>query len=173
MKRVKLFILLVVFSTLAMFAQRAEFPNVKLTSVDGRVVNATEIGNTDKPLVLVFWNEESYSGYSQMVAINEIYEEFSIENNFELVSIYVDESGKGAQIRPMIAGNGWDFDVYVDKNGGLMHSLGISSTPYTLVYDDEMNLISRYSGHCDCATEMLEKSLTELNSESYVNNLSR
>jgi len=73
----------------------------------------------------------------------------------------------------MIAGNGWDFDVYVDKNGGLMHSLGISSTPYTLVYDDEMNLISRYSGHCDCATEMLEKSLTELNSESYVNNLSR
>lgn len=162
MKKISYIAVLLLLPVASLLAQMEELPKIELRSLEGEIVYANDLGSSGNPLVLVFWNESSYTSISQMSEINEVYEEYKEREDVDLVSVYVDNIGRANNIRPIVNGNAWSIDVYIDKNAQFMRSMNIPSLPYTVVFDDDMNLMTRYSGHCQCAMNVIYEDLTAM-----------
>ena len=85
------------------------------------------------------------------------------EKGIRLVAISVDCNGSWSQVKPMVQGQGWEFDAYIDVNGDLMRAMNVSEVPCTLLFDQARQLLCRY--HCEYAGSQ------ELISENIMNHI--
>ena len=157
-----LLVLLLFVPLLALFAQQNPLPDLDLKTLDGEIIKASDLETPGTPLVIIFWNESDYESYSQLEAVNDAYEEYMSEMNIKMIAIYVGKSGTYDHIKPLVDGNNWEFDVYVDVNGSLQRSMCLQGSPHTLLYDQSMSLVSCYPGYCKGTDALLQQQVNEL-----------
>jgi hypothetical protein len=77
------------------------------------------------------------------------------ESGISLVAICIDCRGNYSYLRPLVNGKDWEFDIYIDYNGDFKRALGITNSPYTLLFDKNQNLICRHEGYCSGNEDMV------------------
>ena len=160
-------VLVLAFLVSVMFAhsQNSSLPAMDIYTLDGAMIKASDISNEGKIMVIVFWRTYNKDGRNQMQMLNEVYQEKYKEKDVKFIAICTDCIGKIGHIRPIVYGQDIEMDVYIDKNGELSRSLAISSTPYTVLFDRQMNVHCKYYGYCANGDEMVCKKIDECMAE--------
>ena len=142
MKTKTLLFLLVIFST----TLSAQWTSLK--TLDGSTIEMNEVLVSNQGTILIFWETNNHQCSSNIENLQESWVEKVKSMGVDLIAICVDNQGNWARVKPLVAGKGWDFEVYIDINGKLKRALGINATPYTILLDGDQNIRCRNPGYC-------------------------
>ena len=87
--------------------------------------------------------------------MNEAWTEGLRQADVKLVAIYVGNDGSWNQVKPIVDGNGWEFDAYIDSNGDLKRAMCVGDVPCAMLYDKDQNLLCRYNSGCTGSQEFI------------------
>ena len=156
MKNLSLLILLAaLFSYNLVLSQEKNNSLPLLQNLDGKDVIAQDILSDQVPTILVFWKTNEQKCCEQielMINAREILAEIT---SVKIVAICTVSDGISSRIKPIVYGKNWDIDVYIDPNGNFKRSMNIVQTPFTIVYDQNQQIICKYNGYCAGADELV------------------
>ncbi len=125
-----------------------ELLNMPLRTLNGSMITVDSMVSSRKGIILVFWEPMNTTCYNNLENLQEAWSSNIKSLGVDLVAICVDREGNHAKLKPLVNGKSWDFDVFVDDNGGVKRLLGINTIPYTILLDENKEVKCRYSGYC-------------------------
>lgn len=129
-------ILLLLFVNFAL--SQSKLPNLSLKNINNQKVNLIETYNeVDKIYVFSFWATWCGPCIEELNALDEVYDDWKNDLNFEIIAISTDDSRTQKRVKPLLNGKGWSFEVLLDTNQDLKRALGIINIPYTIVVKNE------------------------------------
>jgi hypothetical protein len=146
---------------LSLSAQQAALPPVTLTSIDGISVKASDIKLENKPVLMIFWYSYDPHCCSQIDEMDEVYRARLGGMDFQLIGICCDQDGDAHHVKPLVNGKNWDMKVYIDKNGEFKRAMGVSECPYTILFDQDQEVVCKYFGYCAGIDDMLCEKIRE------------
>lgn len=114
------------------FSQKI-LPNINLTTFEGDKVNVTELSSNDKIAVISLWATWCVPCIKELDAINELYDDWKAEVNFEVYAISVDDSRSIKRAKALVNGKGWEHNILLDTNQNLKRALGAAAIPETII----------------------------------------
>lgn len=139
-----------------------QLPSVELTNIKGEKVDLADYGKNGKITVINFWATWCTPCKKELNNIADLYEDWSDDYDMELVAISIDDARNKAKVKTYVNGQAWDYDVLLDVNAVLRQKLNFQSIPFTLVVDQNGNIVNRHSGYVDGDEYILEEELEEL-----------
>lgn len=122
-------------------------PNVDVESIDGGYVSAATINNGEYPFMICFWKSCCNSTLKFMEALAEIYPDLENEYSFKVFAISVDDTRSSFKVKPLVNGNGWEFEFYLDPNENLKRAMNVNLTPHYFIFDQNKKLIWQNTGY--------------------------
>lgn len=144
------------------FAQNKTLPDVSVQELNGKKVDIQDYAENGKITVLSFWATWCVPCKKELDNIAEYYEDWQEDYNMELVAISVDNARSITKIKTVVDSKGWEYDVLSDKNGDLKRALNFQAVPYTIVIDQEGNIVYRHDGYVEGDEFELEEVLKKL-----------
>ena len=114
------------------FSQKI-LPNINLTTFEGDKVNVTELSSNDKIAVISLWATWCVPCIKELDAINELYDDWKAEVDFEVYAISVDDSRSIKRAKALVNGKGWEHNILLDTNQNLKRALGAAAIPETII----------------------------------------
>ena len=65
-------------------------------------------------------------------------------------------------MKAYVDGQSWDYHVLIDVNGILKQKLNFQQVPFTVIVDQQGNIVSRHAGYVDGDEYILEEELAKL-----------
>jgi hypothetical protein len=136
-------------------------PFVDVFTLDGERISARSLTSDGMPMILVFFKTYDRTCLENLVEICEAYTDQLKQKGVKMMAICIDCVGKSEHVKPFVFGRDLDIDVYVDTNGDLKRSMGIPNGPYTILYDEQMKVLCKYSGYCSGAGDQVCRKMNE------------
>lgn len=155
-------LLLFVFAATTSFAQDKTLPDVTIQELSGKKVNIKDYGENGKITVLNFWATWCVPCKKELDNIAELYPEWQEDYDMEVVAISVDNARSATKIKSVVDSKGWEYEVLSDKNEDLKRALNFQAVPYTVVIDQEGNIVYRHDGYVEGDEYELEDIIKEL-----------
>jgi hypothetical protein len=160
MKKIVL-ILIAAWACLSVLAQEKGIPDVKLRDVDGNLVSAAQIAIPGTSTLIIFWKSSSNKCCDNLDMLQDAWDETLNKAGVRLVAICVDCNGGWSHVKPIVDGNSWDFDTYIDVNGDFKRAMSVADVPCTMLFDQDQNLVCRYNSVCAGSQEFLCKNIID------------
>lgn len=144
------------------FAQERTLPDVAIQELSGKKVNIKDYAENDKITVLSFWATWCVPCKKELDNIAEYYADWQEDYDMELVAISVDNARSATKIKAVVDSKGWEYDILSDKNEDLKRALNFQAVPYTIVLDQEGNIVYRHDGYVEGDEFALEDVLKKL-----------
>ncbi len=145
------------------FSQK-QIPEIKIKDLNGKSTDIKTILN-DKATVICFFATWCKPCLIEMNAISDEYEDWQGESDFEMIAISVDDSKSNANLKSLVNGNDWPFEVYSDSNSELKRALNIGSIPYSLIVNKKGEIVYEKTSYTVGAEYELYQKFKELNSK--------
>lgn len=155
-------LLAVIVIALASSQAHAQLPSVSIKSLDGKVVNASELSNDGKPFVISFFATWCKPCLRELKAIAEVYPDWQEETGVKLFAISIDEAQNISKVKPLVDENGFEYEVYTDENSDLKRALGIQLIPYVLICDGNGKIVDKRQGYTDGSENHIIEKVREL-----------
>lgn len=136
-------------------AQKNAIPQVDLLSLEGKTVNSLDVFDGTNPAIVVFWKISDQYSQDHLDEMIIAHNEILADKNVRLIGICIDGNGSTAQIRPFVSGNGWEIEMYIDRNGELKRLMNILDTPATMVFNTGNEVICQFNGYCTGTENMI------------------
>lgn len=136
----------------------AQLPSVELKDIDGKTVNTAELNNGDKPIIVSFFATWCKPCLRELKAIHEVYQDWQDETGVRLVAVSIDDGQNAQRVKPLVAGNGWEYQVLLDTNGDFKRAMNVNQVPHVFILDGKGNVVYNHSGY----TEGSEQHLIEV-----------
>ena len=160
-------IALLLFACLPAFWMSAQpdlIPDVDLRDVNGNQVSSLDMIHAGAPTLLVFWKSTSRTCCENIEMLQETWESELKQRGVRMIAICVDCNGSWGYVKPLVNGNNWDFDNYVDVNGDLKRAMNVGEVPCTMLFDSDQQMICRYnSGYSGSQAYICKNILDHLN----------
>ncbi|MEN8223781.1 MAG: redoxin domain-containing protein [Bacteroidota bacterium] len=147
MKYISVF-LATIFIAICMEAQNSSLLYAELKTIDGLPTSSEEIIEAGVVTILVFWKTCNKDCRANLDALHEAWQEELEPRGVKMVAICVDGTGSLDHVKPLVYGNRWEFDTYVDVNCELKRAMNVNTVPCTLLFDDARQIICRHDGFC-------------------------
>ena len=145
--------LIACLSSLILSAQ--QIPDVNLRDVDGNPVSSLEVSQPGEATLLVFWKSTSGKCCENLENLYEAWTGSLKLRGIKMVAICVDCNGSWSHVKPIVNGNGWDFETYIDVNGDFRRALGVGDVPCSMLFDGNQNLVCRYNSGCTGSSDFI------------------
>lgn len=134
------FILLLFLITLSVqitFSQKT-LPLLNLNAIDGSQTNVNEL-SLDKVVIISFWATWCEPCLKELDAFNKNLDYIENDLNAQVLAVSIDDSRTISRIAPMLNGNDWKFEVFIDSNQEVKRALNIINIPHTvLIYRNQI-----------------------------------
>lgn len=140
-KHISMIIALILAITFNLTYSQNIIPDVQIKSLTGKSISGSSLNNNGKPFIICFWKSCCNSSLKFMDAFNEVYPDLIVDYDFKVFAIAIDDSRTSDKIRPLVNGNSWEFEFFLDANEELARKMSINLTPHCLLYDGENNLV--------------------------------
>ena len=141
---------------------QAQLPKVTLKTIDGKEVRTDTLSNNGKPFIIDFFATWCHPCNRELSAIQEVYEEWQEETGVKLIAVSIDQAQNINKVKPLVDGNGWEYEVLLDPNSDFKRALGIQMIPYTLIVDGKGNIVYKHNGYTEGAEQELIEKVREL-----------
>ena len=135
MKVAKFKIYIVLFLSLfciGNISSQKSLQNLVVKNIEGDETNINKL-SIDKVVIMNFWATWCEPCIKELHAFNKNLNLIEQELNSKLISVSIDDSRTVSRIIPMVHGNAWLFEVFIDSNQDLKRSLNILDIPHTLL----------------------------------------
>lgn len=154
--------LCLLFLALSQSQAQDRLPSIQLKDLSGNLVQAENISNDGKPIIISFWATWCKPCIRELSAIQDEYVDWQDETGVKLVAISIDDSRNTARVKPFVAGQGWDFEIYLDENQELKRSLNVNNIPHTFLLDGSGSVVWQHSGYIPGDEEHLYETVQAL-----------
>lgn len=122
-------------------------PDVSVQTARGGSVLITEYLKEVGPVILSFWATSCKPCIMELNALNDCYDEWQAELDFEVVAVSVDDARSCSKVIPMVKGKGWVFEILFDTNEDLKRAMNVTSIPATFIIDKKGNIKYVHKGY--------------------------
>ena len=143
------------------FAQD-RLPEVSLQDVNGERIDLSTYAGKGKITVLNFWATWCTPCKKELNNIAPLYEDWQKDYNVEILAISIDDARNKSKVKAYVDGQSWDYHVLIDVNGILKQKLNFQQVPFTVIVDQQGNIVSRHAGYVDGDEYILEEELAKL-----------
>ena len=147
----KTFLFLLTMSFLAFgFAQekaKATLPSVDLKTLDGKTFNTKNIQNNGKPILVSLWATWCKPCVAELMAINDVYEEWQEETGVVLYAISIDDTKTAAKVAPFVNGRAWDYVVLQDINGDFKRAMNVVDVPFLCLLNGNGEIVWSHTSY--------------------------
>ena len=157
MKRFILFFLLIF--CVNSFGQK-QIPSIDLLDFQGEKINTTDLLNNEKLTILSLWATWCVPCIKELDAINEVYEFWKEDIDFELIAVSVDDSRSRRRAQALVNGKEWPYKILLDVNQDFKRALGTSFIPQTLILKNG-KILYQHTGYQPGDENYLFEKLTE------------
>ena len=141
----------------------AQLPSVKVQLSNNKKFDTKNLTNGKTPLVVSFWSISCDPCIQEIDAINEAYDDWQEEGNFQFVVVSTDDIRFTAQARAFAETRGWSsFTCLYDVNNDFKRAMNVVYTPQTFVISPEGKVIHSQTGYNPGAEEEIIKALRSL-----------
>ncbi len=154
MRLLTLTTILVLSINLPLIAQQSKtqkIPNATIKTLEGRDFSTSNIQNNGKPMIVSFWASWCRPCIKELSAIADLYEEWQDETGVKLIAISIDDARTVNNVRPMVNARGWDYEFYLDSNGDLRRSMGVTNVPHTFILNGKGEIVYQHTTYTDGA----------------------
>jgi len=153
-------LLFIAFSGLA-FSQNS-LPSVELKTLDGQIVNMSEISNDGKPIIINFWATWCSPCKRELNNINDVFEDWVEETGVKLIAISIDDARQVYKVAPYVEGVAWEFDILLDTNGDFKRAMNVNNVPFTFLLDGDGNIVYKHNNYAEGDEDELYEKILEL-----------
>ena len=156
-----LFSLMLTFVGVALFSQNS-LPSVELKTLDGQIVNMSQLENDGKPIIINFWATWCSPCKRELNNINDVFEDWVEETGVRLIAISIDDMRQVYKVAPYVEGVAWEFDVLLDTNGDFKRAMNVNNVPFTFLLDGEGNIVYKHNNYAEGDEDELYEKVLEL-----------
>lgn len=159
LKLIILFVFIAAYNQVG-FAQK-RLPSLRLNAIDGQLVNVNKL-SVDKVVIISFWATWCEPCLQELDAFNQNLDLIENDLNSKVLAVSIDDARTVSRITPMINGNDWNFDVFLDSNQEVKRALNIINIPHTLlIYENQ--ILFESTGYLNGDETALFSKIKELN----------
>lgn len=140
----------------------AQLPSVQLKDLEGKTVNTTELSNDGKPFVISFFATWCKPCNRELKAIHEQYADWQEETGMKVIAVSIDQAQNINKVKPMVDGEGWEYEVLLDPNSEFRRAMGVQMIPHVFIIDGKGKIAESRSGYTDGAESHLIEKVREL-----------
>ena len=118
----------------------AQLPAVSLKTIDGKTINTAELSNDGKPFIISFFATWCKPCNRELKAIQEVYADWQDETGVKVIAISIDQAQNIQKVKPLVDGNGWEFDILLDPNSDFKRAMGVNMIPHVFIIDGKGNI---------------------------------
>jgi peroxiredoxin len=145
MKRI-LFTLITLVTALGAWAS---LPDVKLRDIHGHEVAVASLAESGKPVIISFFATWCKPCMRELKAIHELYADWQDETGVQMYLVSIDQGQDVQKVKPLVEGNGWDYQVLLDPNGTLKRAMNVQNVPHVFVLDHTGKIVFNHTGYTD------------------------
>lgn len=134
-------------------------PSVRLKDIHGKTIDTRTLSNDGKPLVISFFATWCKPCMRELRAIDEVYEEWQSQTGVKLVLISIDDAQNSSKVKPLVDGEGWDFEVLLDSDSEFARLMQVQSIPHVFVINTEGKIVYNHMGYAEGGENELFKAI--------------
>lgn len=140
----------------------AQLPSVQLKTLDGKTVDTAKLSNDGKPFVISFFATWCKPCNRELKAIHEVYPDWQEETGMKLIAISTDQGQNISKVKPLVDGEGWEYDILIDQNSDFLRAMGIQMIPHVLIIDGDGKVVDSRSGYTEGSEQHIIDKIREL-----------
>ena len=153
-------ILMMAMMVVAAVALHAQVPNVQLKDINGKTVQTASIANNDgNPVIISFWATWCKPCLRELKAIHEVYADWQDETGVKMYIVSIDQAQDANKVKPLVDGNGWEYEVLLDPNGDFKRAMNVQNVPHVFVLDGKGKIVYNHVGYVDGGEEDIREVL--------------
>ncbi len=135
----------------------AQLPSVQLKDTAGNTIDASTLSNDGRPFAISFFATWCKPCLRELRAIAEVYPDWQDETGMKMYIVSIDDAQNTNKVKPLVDGEGWEYEVLLDANNDFYRALGIQAVPHAIVVDGKGRIVYNHSGYTDGAEgELIE-----------------
>ena len=117
-----------------------------MSDFEGEKTKIFEVIDKNQITVISLWATWCVPCIKELDAINEVYEDWKDELDFNLIAISVDDSRSVRRTKALVNGKSWPYEIYLDTNQDFKRALGTSFIPQTLIVKNK-KILYQHTGY--------------------------
>jgi cytochrome c biogenesis protein CcmG, thiol:disulfide interchange protein DsbE len=122
-----------------------KIPAVEVKTVDGKTFNTANITNNGKPIIISFWATWCKPCVNELTTIEDVYEDWQKETGVILIAVSIDDSKTSGNVKPLINGKGWDYQILLDVNSDFKRAMNVNLVPHTFVINGNGEIVWQHT----------------------------
>jgi len=132
---------------LAQEKAKATLPAVDIKTLDGKTFNTKNIQNEGKPILISLWATWCKPCIAELMAINDVYEEWQEETGVVLYAISIDDTKTSAKVAPFVNGKGWEYVVLQDMNWDFKRAMNVVDVPFLCLLNGKGEMVWQHTSY--------------------------
>lgn len=137
-------------------------PAKVIKDLQGKRIKASELKNSEGPMIVSFWATWCKPCLKELNAIAEVYEDWQEETGVKLVAISIDDVRASHKVPSFVNGNDWAYEVYIDENGDLKRAMNVVNVPHTFLLNSKGEIVYQRTVYAPGDEEILYEKIQEL-----------
>ena len=140
----------------------AQLPSVTLKTMEGKTINTSKLNNGGKPFIISFFATWCKPCNRELKAIQEVYADWQDETGVKVIAVSIDQAQNIQKVKPLVDGNGWEFDILLDPNSDFKRAMGVNLIPHVFIVDGKGKIVESRSGYTEGGEQHLIEKVREI-----------